>query len=201
MLAYVSLILTNDKQIHDKEGIYEKGEKRSGAMMELRHKKDKIYDESFLDVCHANILAFYNFYCSKKQGRSMPSRSDFDPLEMRQFLPSITLVDVKPETNDFVYRLVGTKEVEIRGKDPTGKSIRDEFYGVIVEEVEENYKYVSECKTFLYDHTNDVDKSNKILHDETLFVPLSNDDNVVNMIMLFSVQQFAQHNRAANNQT
>jgi hypothetical protein len=28
-----------------------------------------------------------------------------------------------------VYRLVGTKEVEIRGRDPTGKSVLDGFFG------------------------------------------------------------------------
>ncbi|WP_082113947.1 PAS domain-containing protein [Kiloniella litopenaei] len=162
-------------------------------MMELKHKTDKIYDESFLDVCHVNIRAFFDFYCAKKQGRSMPSRSDFDPLEMKEYLPSITLVDVKPETNDFIYRLVGTKEVEIRGKDPTGKSIREEFYGELAEEAEENYRYVKEYKTFLYDHTNEAEKSSKIIHDETLFLPLSNNDTDVNMILLYSVQQYDQN--------
>ena len=120
----------------------------------------------------------------------MPSRHDFDPLEMREYLPSITLVDVKRDPYDFVYRLVGTKEVEIRGNDPTGKSVKEAFYGSLVDEVEENYTYVCEHGSFIYDHTNEAEDPAQILYDETIFLPLSNDDKQVNIVMLFSVQQF-----------
>ena len=120
----------------------------------------------------------------------MPSRHDFDPLEMREYLPSITLVDVKRDPYDFSYRLVGTKEVEIRGNDPTGKSVKEAFYGSLVDEVEENYTYVCEHGSFIYDHSNEAEDPAQILYDETIFLPLSNDDKQVNIVMLFSVQQF-----------
>ncbi|MFD2206012.1 PAS domain-containing protein [Kiloniella antarctica] len=157
-------------------------------MIQLRFTSNKAYDESFLAICDVKIREFYEFYCSKKQGRKMPSRHDFDPVKMTRFLPSITLVDA--ESGDYRYRLVGTKEVEVRGNDPTGKTVKEAFYGSLLEEVEENYNYVCQSKSFIYDHNNETEDPNQILYDETLFLPLSNDDITVNIVMLFSVQQF-----------
>ncbi len=158
--------------------------------MKLRYTSNKTYDESFLAVCDEKIREFYEFYCSKKHGRKMPGRKDFDPLEMTKFLPSITLVDVEQETGIYRYRLVGTLEVEIRGGDPTGKTVREAFYGLSVDEVEENYNYVCGCKSFIYEHNNEAENPGQILYDETLFLPLSQDDDRVNIVMLFAVQQF-----------
>jgi hypothetical protein len=52
----------------------------------------------------------------------MPSRADIDPTEIVPFLPGIMLVDVVADERRFVYRLVGTREVAMRGRDPTGKT-------------------------------------------------------------------------------
>ncbi len=159
-------------------------------MIQLRFTSNKTYDESFLAVCDAKIREFYEFYCSKKQGRKMPCRQDFDPMEMKEFLPSLTLVDVDQVNGEFSYRLVGTKEVEIRGNDPTGKTVKEAFYGALLEEVEENYNYVCDSRSFIYDHTNESEDQDQVLYDETLFLPLSRDDDKVNIVLLFSVQQF-----------
>ncbi|MCZ4279626.1 PAS domain-containing protein [Kiloniella laminariae] len=159
-------------------------------MFHVRYPRNKIYDESFLKICDPKIRAFYEFYCSKKQGRSMPERKDFDPIEMKQFLPGITLVDVDQKTGDFTYRLVGTGEVTKRGNDPTGKLVRDHFHGDLWAETEENYLYVCKCKSFIFDQLDEEWDSGLQLHDEVLFLPLSNDDNLVNMVMLFCMQEY-----------
>ena len=52
----------------------------------------------------------------------MPMRSDIDPTSMpRRVLPGISIVEVAQDDRCYVYRLVGTGDVEVRASDPTGK--------------------------------------------------------------------------------
>jgi hypothetical protein len=75
-----------------------------------------------------DIAAFYAYWDGKRRGRNMPARANIDPLEMVPFLPGIVLIDVVADARRFVYRLVGTREVAMRGRDPTGKSVAEGFY-------------------------------------------------------------------------
>lgn len=60
----------------------------------------------------------------------MPARSDIDPLDMpRRVLPGICIVDVVADERRYVYRLVGTGDAEVRGSNPTGKSVLEGFFG------------------------------------------------------------------------
>jgi hypothetical protein len=75
-----------------------------------------------LEQCGPKAVALYHYWNARRGARSMPGRVDIDPLEMRQWLPRITLVDVNPD-GGFIYRLVGTKIVDLLGMDPTGRPI------------------------------------------------------------------------------
>ncbi|NJM91813.1 MAG: PAS domain-containing protein, partial [Rhodospirillaceae bacterium] len=70
----------------------------------------------------SDIAAFYAYWAGKRRGSALPARADIDPLEMVALLPGIVLIDVVADARQFVYRLVGTREVAMRGRDPTGKS-------------------------------------------------------------------------------
>jgi hypothetical protein len=56
-------------------------------------------------------------------GNVLPSRSDFDPLDLRGALGWITLVDRNADAGEFRYRLVGTRVSELTGIDLTGQSV------------------------------------------------------------------------------
>lgn len=53
--------------------------------------------------------------------RPMPSRADLDPIDIRQILPNVVLLDVTHDPLDFRYRLIGTKIVSQLNDDHTGK--------------------------------------------------------------------------------
>ena len=55
----------------------------------------------------------------------MPSRADIEPLDLPSYLPGIVMVDVGHDPYTLTYRLVGTREAEARGHNPTGKSVFD----------------------------------------------------------------------------
>ena len=59
------------------------------------------------------------------------------------------MVDVGYEPYSLTYRLVGTREAEARGHNPTGKSVFDNWDGRSKEDVLENYRLVIETKCVL----------------------------------------------------
>ena len=84
----------------------------------------------FPETCHPDTITMYEYWQSKCSNRSMPARADIDPVEMpRQLLPGICIVDVVADERRYVYRLVGTGDAEVRGNDPTGKSVLEGFFG------------------------------------------------------------------------
>lgn len=91
----------------------------------------------------ANLLPIYAYWLAKRGSRPMPRRADLDPAEIpAPLLPGITLVDVVADSRRYVYRLVGTMEVEVRGHDPTGKSVAEAFFGENAEDATECYDRV-----------------------------------------------------------
>ena len=44
--------------------------------------------------CTPRVASFYRLWESKLHGRRMPSRADFDPLEMKEWLPGIVLLGI-----------------------------------------------------------------------------------------------------------
>lgn len=62
----------------------------------------------------------YQLWSAKCRGGRLPGRRDFDPLEMPQLLPHLTLFDVERDPLRFRIRLVGTAIVAAMGRDTTG---------------------------------------------------------------------------------
>jgi hypothetical protein len=126
-----------------------------------------------------------DYWRAKAGVRSMPRRSDIDPSEVMPFLPRITLVDVVPDARRFVYRLVGTEEVASRGSDPTGRSVTEAFFAASAEESLKYYAYVAHYAE-PYCFRDDYHAPDGALEQQdVIFLPLSEDGESVNMILLF----------------
>lgn len=134
----------------------------------------------------ANLQRIYAYWQTKRGSRSMPRRSDVDPTEIPpRLLPGITLVDVVPDVRRYVYRLVGTMEAEVRGYDPTGKSVGEAYFGENAEDATECYDLVVETCAPVLDPLPFLERRRGYQGAQSLFLPLSNDDVAVNMIMVF----------------
>jgi hypothetical protein len=68
------------------------------------------------------------YWRAKRGANALPARKDIDPLELRQHLGSLNIIDCLPGLGDFRYRLIGTTIVQAYGRDSTGKTVR-ELYG------------------------------------------------------------------------
>jgi hypothetical protein len=141
--------------------------------------------EAQIAACHADIRSMVEYWRSKAGARRMPRRSDLDPSEITAFLPRITLVDVVPDQRRFVYRLVGTEEVASRGSDPTGRTVAEAFFASSAEESLKYYDYVArhaEPYCFRGDY---YAPDGALEKQDVIFLPLSEDGESVNMILLF----------------
>lgn len=141
--------------------------------------------EALIAECHPDIHALVAYWRGKAGVRRMPSRSDIDPSELKPFLPRISLVDVVPDERRFVYRLVGTEEAALRGYDPTGKSVGEGFFGPNRELAFAHYSYVVDHRA-PYCYRGDFDVQDGVIENEdVIFLPLSEDGESVNMILVF----------------
>jgi hypothetical protein len=134
--------------------------------------------------CHPSLQRLYEYWESKRLGRVMPTRGDIDPIDLKGLLPLLILIDVVPDPRRYVYRLVGTHEVEMRGGDPTGKSVVEAYYG---ESADDTMVYLDRVV-----HTRQPVLYRGIYHpwntrtqrEDVLFLPLSRDGETVTMILV-----------------
>jgi hypothetical protein len=141
----------------------------------------------FPTSCHPDTVAMYEYWQGKCGVRSMPARSDIDPVDMPpRLLPFINLVDVVDDERRYVYRLVGSGDVEVRGQDPTGKSVLDGFFAPSAEDALSCYNRVVATRAPFLDPQPFVAPNGKYVTEETLFLPLSDDGTNVNKILVFS---------------
>lgn len=142
------------------------------------------WSPSLLAPCHVTVQRLYEYWELKRGERLMPARKDLDPADMKALLPHLILVDVVPDDRRYVYRLVGTREVEMRGGDPTGKAVKDAFYA---ESAEESAWYLDQVvrtrEPVLYRGTYQP-LSTRTQREDVLFLPLSQDGETVNMVMI-----------------
>lgn len=139
----------------------------------------------FLDRCSVHVASFYRHWDAKRLGRPMPSRADFDPLEMKEWLAGIILVDVTHNPRTLTYRLVGSRSVALRQSDVTGKRVEEGFHGSTLSDVLENYRLVVDEQLPVYDHGGTNSRSGFMRDSETLMLPLSSDGVIVDKVIVY----------------
>jgi len=138
--------------------------------------------------CHPDILKLLVYWQDKRRGRLMPSRGDIRPEEITAFLPFIILVDVVPDERRFLYRLVGTGEVRVRGSDPTGKPVAENYFAATAEGALKNYEEACRTRAPVYE-LDQFQVVDRFISEANLFLPLSDDGETVNMVMVFSINR------------
>lgn len=144
-------------------------------------------DPDFIADCHERVRAVYRYWDGKRNGRLMPRRADLDPLEIPRYLPDICLVDVVPDARRYVYRLIGTNEATMRGRDPTGMAVGEGYFGTSAQSVFLNYDGVTKSRAPRLDRDPSITSDDRFIQHESIFLPLSDDGENVNMVLVFTV--------------
>ncbi|MEK9968628.1 MAG: hypothetical protein VW600_05805 [Ferrovibrio sp.] len=108
------------------------------------------------------------------------------------------LTEVLKEPPWLRYRLVGTGQAALRGRDPTGQPVQDHYMGVHLgvpgDEVMLNYRIVIEKKTLVYTQNPITGASpdgsslrqSPLRAKSSLLMPLSGDGETVDMVFCYT---------------
>ena len=141
-------------------------------------------EPAWLTTASVIVRELYFYWQARCRDGRPPRRVDIDPVEIPKLLPYLTIVEVVPDARRYVYRLVGTREVEVRGNDPTGKSVAEGFYGPSVADGHKFYDKVVATMAPAYDDSPYISQDGRYNDDEMLFLPLSEDGVAVSRILV-----------------
>lgn len=111
----------------------------------------------------------------------MPRRADIDPVEMRDWLSRMALIDVAGK--HFRYRLVGTGLTELRGSDPTGLAVEAAWPAEDAEIVLAAYRQVVAQKAPVFCHPARQMRRDQDPTVGAMLLPLSSDGEQVDVIL------------------
>lgn len=134
--------------------------------------------------CRNRLLLSLLAYWNEKRGqRLMPSRADIDPTELGPHLPNIILVDVEHAPFRLRYRLIGTAITEAMQRDSTGKYYDEIYSPALLANINDSFRWILAHKTPLRTFGEAFYRDRDIYDYETLNLPLSDDGEVVNMVL------------------
>lgn len=117
-------------------------------------------------------------YWREKAAGQVPARSQFDPVDVRDLLPNLMLLDVLGEPRRFRYRLVGTRVALYTGFDFTGRYL-DEMVFQGRDFIEECYRLVLSERRPVFGHYAWLVRSRHFGRCEFAHFPLSDDGKSV----------------------
>ena len=134
---------------------------------------------------HPALQALFEYWLSKRRGRTMPSRADLVLSEIKPHLAWMSLLEVLPGAADFRYRLIGTRITLYFAADTTGKTVSESY----AETPEARdimlalLRQVVDTKTPIRTYGNLAWLGRGLEDFESLFLPLSDDGETVHGIM------------------
>jgi hypothetical protein len=138
-----------------------------------------------LNLDDPRLKRFYDYWRSKHRAALLPGRADIDPLDIPDLLPHISMLDVVREDGAlrFRFRLVGTANVQIAGREHTGAFIEDVFEPADVAQLQTIYRTIVETREPHFWQIRLGTMGNPAAHYARLMVPLATDGLTVDLLM------------------
>ena len=131
-----------------------------------------------------NQKAVLNYWQSKKKGTLLPSRENLDILDIYKEMPNVVIFDILSDPLDFKYRLVGTVVTENSFNDFTGKTLLQMEGKGPGSKIWNMLDAVRVEKKEIYKEVPYVGPKEYMLRSTLIFLPLVDEVNEVNMILL-----------------
>jgi hypothetical protein len=81
----------------------------------------QIHRLDFSQLDSPRVHGFHEYWKARRSAEHpVPLRTDVDPMDLRELLPNIVVIEVEQAPQRFRYRLVGTRVVEFNNLDFTG---------------------------------------------------------------------------------
>ncbi len=119
----------------------------------------------------------------------MPSRAQIDPIEIPKLLPHVMLVEIA-DGGRYRYRLIGTENERAQGINATGCYLDEVLKGPeykthvlgIYDAVARERRPIYSEMLFMSPEIGAIER-----HTKVLFMPLSDDDEVVNLVLVMQI--------------
>jgi hypothetical protein len=140
------------------------------------------------ELVEPRLRRLYDYWCARRQGRRFPARRDLDPLDFRYVLGHVMLIDVLREPLRFRFRLHGSEIVGRVHYDLTGKLLDElpdsEYRAYCLERCRGLVETAEPLRT-----VQNRELDGRIHRYEALWLPLSDDDARVTMLMCALIYQ------------
>jgi len=125
----------------------------------------------------------HGYWSGKCAGRAMPSRTDIDPVEMKEWLGNLLLAEFFGDVENYRVRIDGSNLIAYGGMDRTGKGSETLTSNEERAMIRQQYKAVLETAEPAYFESQFTNSEGRFLREQKLLLPLSNDGIVVNMVL------------------
>jgi len=147
-------------------------------------------DAAFYANGNPRIVSIYAYWNERRGDRPMPRREDIDPVDLTEHLPGIILIDVEGEdargATIFRYRVVGTREVANRHRDPTGERVEIGYFAESAEAALLSYESVRMQKAAIFEPISFVSDGGVRIEEDSILLPLSENGGDVSQILVYS---------------
>ncbi len=126
--------------------------------------------------------AYWNSKCS---GEQLPARSDIDPLDIPLLLPQVILLDVRKDSWDFRFRLIGTNIVHHLSNDWTGSWMSEIDHMAPPSRIFNSCVEVASSGAPLHSNTPYVGPHQNYVRAEDVILPLASDGTTPDMLLVF----------------
>lgn len=150
--------------------------------------KVEVVKVEIADLEPAEFQESLTYWNSLRGERFAPGWRDFDLMRLSsKIIPYFTVVDVERDPLDFIYRFWGTRHVEAKGRELTGKSVRALRPPEVAEAIFEQYRQVVEARApMAFLHRIHGAGMQLPLMQTTLRMPLSNDRATIDKVVCYS---------------
>lgn len=128
----------------------------------------------------ADLLRYWN---TKRGRRIMPARVEMDPLELKDHLGRICLIDIEEAPFRLRFRLIGATITAILRRDMTGRYFDDLYSDSLLDELTTIYRQTARDRSPLRFHGRALYPNGRHYRYEALNLPLSDDGVTANVIL------------------
>jgi hypothetical protein len=136
------------------------------------------------DIPEPRLRSLYSYWHGKMHGEDIPGRSDIDPLEMKQWLGNLMLIEFHGDISSYQIRLDGTNLEHYYGTRRTGYGVETLTSEDERELLLAQYSPVLDEKRPAYYEVDFTNSDGVFSRQAKLILPLSEDKERVDMVLV-----------------
>lgn len=147
---------------------------------------DKVPSELAMQRASNETRRVYDAWYKLRVQNRLPSLADWTGAgAVPDLMHSILVTQILRPEHDYRYLSIGPRAVDVRGEDPTGKTVRDCYEGEALDFVLENYDLAIGHASGIVDFSIDVVKDHRVIELETLLLPLADDGLLPSHVLVY----------------